>query len=223
MLNHIMDVTDNFLEKINKTERKKIGQFFTSKTTAIFMANLFNNPLKKDLNILDPGAGSGILSASAIEYLQKFNLNSIDLTIYENDENILPLLKSNCKYLVKKSKIPLKINIYERNFILDNSFDENIDKSFDLIISNPPFKKISKNDLESQNMLDIVYGSPNLYFLFMAMSLNLLKENGEMVFIVPRSWTSGSYFKKFRKYLLDNGKIDNIHLFLSRNNLFNKD
>lgn len=57
----------------------------------------------------------------------------------------------------------------------------------------------------------------------MAMSLHLLKEDGEMVFIIPRSWTSGNYFKTFRKYLLRNGEINNIHLFINRNNLFKQD
>ena len=83
--------------------------------------------------------------------------------MYENDDNIIPYLKSNCKYLIKNSTIPLKIDLVEKNFILDNNFDMPESK-FDLIISNPPFKKISKKTLESPKMLNIVYGSPNLYF-----------------------------------------------------------
>ena len=42
MLNHIVNITDQYLEEFPKTERKKIGQFFTSKDTAIFMAEMFN-------------------------------------------------------------------------------------------------------------------------------------------------------------------------------------
>ena len=30
MLNHIVNITDQYLEEFPKTERKKIGQFFTS-------------------------------------------------------------------------------------------------------------------------------------------------------------------------------------------------
>ena len=42
-----------------------------------------------------------------------------------------------------------------------------------------------------------------------------------MIFITPRSFTSGAYFKSFRNYLLDNTMITNIHIFNSlRNNLF---
>ena len=226
MLDYIVDITDKYLENFPKTERKKIGQFFTSKNTAIFMANMFKENINKDLTILDPGAGTGILSAALIERLQSLNLNSIHLVMYENDENILPTLESNCRYLIKSSKIPLTIDLVRKNFILENEFENsllNANTKFDLIISNPPYKKIPKKALESQKMSNVVYGAPNLYFLFMAMSLNLLKENGEMVFIIPRSWTSGNYFKTFRKYLLNNGEINNIHLFINRNNLFKRD
>ena len=226
MLNHVVNITDQYLEKFPKPERKNIGQFFTSKNTAVFMADMFNENINKDLTILDPGAGTGILSAALIERLQSFDLNSIHLVMYENDENILPALESNCRYLIKSSKIPLTIDLVKKNFILDNEFENsllNSNTKFDLIISNPPYKKIPKKAPESQKMLNVVYGAPNLYFLFMAMSLHLLKEDGEMVFIIPRSWTSGNYFKTFRKYLLSHGEIKNIHLFINRNNLFKQD
>ena len=81
MLNHIINITDQYLEKFPKNERKKIGQFFTSKNTAIFMANMFKKDINKDLTILDPGAGTGILSAALIERLQSLDLNSIHLVM----------------------------------------------------------------------------------------------------------------------------------------------
>lgn len=226
MLNYIIKSTDQYLETIPKSKRKKIGQFFTSKNAAIFMADLFKENSDGNLCILDPGAGTGILSAALIDKLQSYDLNSIHLVLYENDETILPVLESNCKYLIESSEIPLTIDLVKENFILNNEFENSLLDSgmkFDLIIANPPYKKIPKKSPESQKMLDVVYGSPNMYFLFMAMSLYLLKENGEMVFIIPRSWTSGNYFKKFREYLLKNGVINNIHLFVNRNNLFKQD
>lgn len=54
--------TDDFIAQMPKSLRKQYGQFFTSLTTARFMASLFTLPKKKELNILDAGAGSGILS-----------------------------------------------------------------------------------------------------------------------------------------------------------------
>ena len=76
-----------------------------------------------------------------------------------------------------------------------------------IVISNPPYKKIGKNDIESTIMENVIYGQPNMYFLFMAMAERLLKDDGELIFIVPRSWTSGTYFKKFREVFLNNVKL----------------
>ena len=83
--------------------------------------------------------------------------------------------------------------------------------------------KISKNAPEATAMPLVCYGAPNLYFIFASMGLFNLKDNGEMVYIIPRSWTSGVYFKKFREYLLSEGKIFHIHLFGSRNKVFDKE
>lgn len=44
-----------------------------------------------------------------------------------------------------------------------------------------------------------------------------------MVYIIPRSWTSGAYFKRFRHYFLTQGKLEHIHLFISRNKVFDKE
>jgi adenine-specific DNA-methyltransferase len=44
-----------------------------------------------------------------------------------------------------------------------------------------------------------------------------------MVYIIPRSWTSGAYFKRFRQYFLNEGKLEHIHLFVSRNKVFDKE
>lgn len=47
-----------------------------------------------------------------------------------------------------------------------------------------------------------------------------LKKEQELVYIIPRSWTSGAYFRKFREYLFDNCVITDIHLFESRDKVF---
>lgn len=82
------------------------------------------------------------------------------------------------------------------------------DDLYDVIISNPPYKKIAKAEPESVVMDSVVHGQPNIYFLFMAMSVKLLKPNGEMIFITPRSFTSGLYFRKFREYFFKYGPIN---------------
>lgn len=232
MLEKIAELTNGYIENMSKKDRKKYGQFFTSIETARFMAGLYNiSKNQKKISVLDPGAGSGILSCAFIERLEKIDfIQEIELTCYENDDNILPLLKQNLKYCKEKSGKRIKVNIIRDNYILSQYLDFNHmiggnvkPKKYDFVIGNPPYMKISKNAPEALAMPTICYGAPNLYFIFASMSLFNLCENGEMVYIIPRSWTSGAYFKRFREYFLSEGKIEHIHLFISRSKVFDKE
>ena len=91
---------------------------------------------------------------------------------------------------------------------------------YDMVIGNPPYMKIAKDAPEAKAMPDICYGAPNLYFLFAAMGMFNLIPNGELVYIIPRSWTSGAYFKRFRQKFLNDGVLEHIHLFVSRDKVF---
>ena len=74
MLDFAIKATTEYIDRMPKSQRKKYGQFFTSKETAAFMAELFEIPHKRQtLSILDPGAGSGILSVALLERLQAFS------------------------------------------------------------------------------------------------------------------------------------------------------
>ena len=232
MLERIIEYTNKYIESMPKKERKKYGQFFSSMETARFMAEMYNVPNNLNrISVLDAGAGSGILSCAFIERMETIdNIQEIELTCYENDSNVLPLLESNLKYCKENSKKKITITILKENYILSQYLDFNhmigansYPKKYDFVIGNPPYMKIPKNAPEATAMPEICYGAPNLYFIFAAMGLFNLKDDGEMVYIIPRSWTSGAYFKRFREYFLTKGKLEHIHLFVSRSKVFDKE
>lgn len=221
--------TAEFIDAMPKSLRKGYGQFFTSKETAEFMAGMFEiDDCKSNLSILDPGAGSGVLSIALIERLEQCQkVQEIDLTCYETDLSVIDILKNNLEYVKNHSKIKINYTIQNQNYILSQSaaYARNApdDRKYDYVIANPPYKKIGKNAPEALVMQDVCYGAPNLYFLFAAMSLFNVKTQGEMVYIIPRSWTSGAYFKAFREKLLRCGVIEWMHLFISRDKVFDKE
>ena len=190
MLERIIEYTNKYIESMPKKERKKYGQFFTSMETARFMAEMYNVPNNlKRISVLDAGAGSGILSCAFIERMETIdNIQEIELTCYENDSNVLPLLESNLKYCKENSKKKITITILKENYILSQYLDFNhmigansYPKKYDFVIGNPPYMKIPKNAPEATAMPEICYGAPNLYFIFAAMGLFNLKDDGEMV------------------------------------------
>lgn len=230
LVDSVFEETLKYLEEIPKAKRKTIGQFFTSAETARYMASMFISPQKSELSILDPGAGSGILTAAVIDRLQNNPfVKHITLTCYETSEDVLPILKCNLEYIKTKSAISVDYEIIEQNYITSQSGEfanvaSNIEaQKYDWIICNPPYKKIAKDAVEATSMPSVCHGAPNLYFLFAAMGLFNLDEMGEMVFIIPRSWTSGAYFYKFREYLFNNGTLRQLHLFVSRDKVFEKE
>ena len=111
MLDQILRRTSEFLDEMPKSVRKKKGQFFTSRETAAFMASLFDTEnLSGTVTALDPGAGTGILSAALIDRLVCENrVSDIQLVCYENDSDVLPLLRENLEYLKQNSSVKIEI------------------------------------------------------------------------------------------------------------------
>ena len=215
LLDKVYQSTQEYIEKMPKEQRKKYGQFFTSKEIAVFMSGLFAIPENKTkLTILDPGTGSGILSAALIERLAENGIQSVHLVCYETDDNITELLQSNLEYIKANGSIDFSYEIRSENYITSQESEYNHylgadddPAKYDMVILNPPYKKIAKNAPEALAMPDVCYGAPNLYFLFMQMALFDLKDNAEMVAIIPRSWTSGAYFEHFRQRFLRQHRI----------------
>ncbi len=232
MLDYVISKTLEFLEGMPKSVRKKKGQFFTSKETAQFMAELFDfGSLGTKIEILDPGAGTGILSAALLDRAFSENrFSEIQLTCYENDLEVVPVLREDLEYIQAHAPIKFGFVIVVDDYLISQAseFEERnkkIDnkKKYDLIIGNPPYLRVMRDNPAAMAMPTVVRGAPNLYFLFAAMSLFNLKNQAEMVYIIPRSWTSGEYFKQFRNYFLKDGKLEQIHLFVSRDKVFSQE
>lgn len=226
MLKIIKENTQIYQKSTKKLDRKKKGQFFTPLEVGIYMSEMSKNRFKK-MKILDCGAGTGILGLALVkELLDDEIVKEVEIDFYENDNEIISVLEENIseamKYIKLKNKV-LKYKIINENFITYNKEfwqDKTFNGIYDIVISNPPYKKLAKDSEESKAVSEIVFGQPNIYFIFMAISAHLLKRGGEMIFITPRSFTSGAYFKKFRAYLLENTAILSIHIFNSRNDVF---
>lgn len=215
-----------------KVERKKeLGQFFTPYEIAKFMASFSRLNAKSNLKILDPGCGVGILSTAVIEHFvfKNLNLKSLNLVAFETDINIINLTENCFDYLrswLNERNIELKFFICKNDFILHNSNVLNnveSDEIYDIVISNPPYFKLSKGDDRVIAAKSVIYGQSNIYTIFLLIAAKLLSSDGQLIFIIPRSFCSGGYFRLFREIFFSTVEISWIHLFSSRNNAFRKD
>ncbi len=230
------ELSREYSVKVSSEHKKSNGQFFTPVEIAEFMAKEASSTVKK-AKVLDPGCGTGILSCSLIEALIKNNeLREIELHVYETDKDIIPFTHKSLSYLkqwLSDKKIKLSFQILEKDFIEDNAkvlqneynslFSHDCELKYDYIISNPPYYKISKEDKKSKLCNELIHGQPNVYSLFLGISAHLLSKDGELIYITPRSFASGEYFRKFRNNFFKTIEIHSLHLFNSRNDAFKEE
>lgn len=217
--------------------KKKYGQYMTPSLVSHFMSQLFDYK-KNTITLLDPGAGTGVLSCTVLETIGNLTNSpqNIKLVVYEIDAEIVSYLKKSLKYSkqwLERKKINLVYEIRTEDFILTNANAFNSDNTlfslgdipekYDYIISNPPYFKLSKSDPRAKIASKIVYGQPNIYAIFMFLSALLLNDDGELIFITPRSYAAGPYFKAFREYFFTLVQPTYVHLFGSRKDAFDRE
>jgi len=215
-----------YLTSTPEDHLKGNSQYFTPPEVACFMAKLAVSTTSNISRILDPGAGTGILASAVCENLvSKFLTKRIHIDAYEIDPALVKLLYRSLLHASQWAQdrgVKLTFDVLNTDFVLSArqlSVKSNF-RPYDTIISNPPYLKIPADDPRSISFCEVVHGQPNIYALFMAASVLLVKTTGSLVYITPRSFTSGHYFKAFREFFFTNLQPVRVHLFESRKDLF---
>lgn len=218
---------------ICRSERSKIGQFFTPAKIARYMASLFER-VGTEVRLLDPGAGTGVLFAAYVEALvsRKHQPLTIKVAAYENDKHVLPYLEKTmerCRIVCREAGILFHGEIRSKDFVtaaiaqIDDGLFTTPNERFTHAVLNPPYKKISGESAMRQLLYAAGIEVSNLYAAFVWLTARMLETSGEMVAITPRSFCNGPYFRRFRVSLLDMMSIRHIHVFKSRKKAFGDD
>ena len=225
-----------YLSFAKHNHRKNVGHYLTPASIARFMAGC-SSYSERHMRVLDPGSGTGILSAAVCEAASEGGtVKNLHVDAYETE----PLLADLTRLLLAFSQtwlgqrgVALTFDVRHGDFVLEyasaleaaskaNGYggDDRSRSGYGLVISNPPYFKIGKDDPRAVAWASVVHGQPNIYALFMAISAELLSETGKLVYIVPRSFASGPYFRRFREGFFRRVVPAAIHLFESRKDVF---
>tara|TARA_B110000305_G_scaffold106669_3_gene119977 strand:+ start:336 stop:1532 length:1197 start_codon:yes stop_codon:yes gene_type:complete len=184
------DISIEITKELSKEIKKQDGIFFTPIET--INRNIeFLKPYFSSINtILEPSCGS-------CEYINKIN------QLYPT-KNITGIEYNKEVY---NKIIPLendKVKLINDNYI-------NYDKlnKYDLIIGNPPYYVMKKNEVD-KSFYPYFTGRPNIFILFIIKSLELLNDNGILSFVLPKNFLNCIYYADTRKYITDNYNIVTI-------------
>jgi adenine-specific DNA-methyltransferase len=92
----------------------------------------------------------------------------------------------------------------------------------DVVICNPPYRKMKKPEvaLRRDDYDEIMEGQPNVYELFFALGLDLLKRGGLAGLLTPTSFLSGRYFCNLRTHILAKAEAPQLDIIKERSRVF---
>ncbi|MBW8001157.1 MAG: DNA (cytosine-5-)-methyltransferase [Planctomycetes bacterium] len=210
---HLLAYLESNIKKYDFSELSKIAELANAKrlhnaayyTSQDICYNIIKDlpdfTKKREINILEPAVGTG--NFLPLLFCKYKNIEKVNLDLVDIDHCSLKLLK----LLLRKMKIPnnFKINYINGDFLNGSTC---YCKQYDLVIGNPPFKKITKQKELLANYKKGAFNTNtnNLFSFFIEKSLLL----GDYVaLIVPKSLLSTPEFNKTRE-LLDRHKLIKI-------------
>lgn len=226
MINELTLTTSK--QGFNMENKDKYAQYFTPIEIGYFMASLFDTSKKRNIRMLDPGAGTGNLTLSFIRKAIDWKLKpqKIHVDLYEIDSNLLNSIQNTlekCSQICKEKNIEFSYYVFNSDFIKDSLVKIENRLLYDYIIMNPPYKKMEAFSEHDMILRNLNINVPNYYAAFLAIARILLNKKGQMVSVTPRSFCNGAYFKKFRLDLLEDCSLNKLHLFEKRTDIFYDD
>lgn len=206
-------------------QRSALGQFFTPSRAADLIAQMVQIPGSGTFRVLDPGAGVGSLSAALIARVAR-ERPDLRLTIctVEIDPHISPYLHqtlSEARQLLSDYGVEIHTEIIADDYIqLTTGWSRDYFDKFDLVLMNPPYRKLHSRSIERKTLATLGIDSPNLYTAFLSLGALALTPGGQLVAITPRSFANGPYYAPFRRFFLSHMSLDHIHVFNSRSTVF---
>ena len=176
-------VSKELTSALSKLDKKNDGIYFTPPSRIHNNIELLEPYITKNYIkcVLEPSCGSCEYITALGTAFPHLNITGIEYnkTIY----NSITHLNDDA------------VTIYNEDYL-----NYTPDKKFDLIIGNPPFYVMKKQDVQKEyhKYFD---GRPNIFILFIIKSLQLLNDEGILSFVLPKNFLNCLYYDKTRKHI----------------------
>jgi type I restriction-modification system DNA methylase subunit len=194
----------------------------------------------KPSKLIDLACGSGLFLSRATSKIcssgKKSQLKPLDIlkltkkSIFGFDIDPVAVLLSKINIVsellinLKESfplEEPLILNVYKTNSIVRNSTSDSLiirklkSERYDFVVGNPPYIESKKMDDKTkkickENFPDDAKRHYDIYALFLVLGVNLLKETGQLGFIIPNKFLISKFARPFRERFLEERLISQI-------------
>lgn len=180
-------VSHELTKSLPKQTKREHGIYFTPPST---ISNLLNNIIPKfvdqdSIRVLEPSCGSGEFITVLCE---KFTDKNLHIDAIENNKTIFDSIKP----IFEQDS---RVKLFNEDFL-----DYNPTQQFDLIVGNPPYFVMKKQEVD-ESYYPFFDCRPNVFLLFIIKSMNHLKINGILSFVLPKSFLNCLYYNKTRELL----------------------
>lgn len=186
--NYSLNLLSRIAELAN-TQRSENAAFYTNKQLLFEIYKKLPIIKRETIRVLEPAVGVGNFLPLIIE--KYIDCKQLIIDVFDVDKNSLKILKA--LYPIESLPKNVKLNINNEDFLLAMN-----NNHYDLIIGNPPYKKITNKDLLAvYRELFEDWQADNIAAFFVEKSLKL-SEN--IVLILPKYFLHNEDFKLCRDY-----------------------
>lgn len=176
---------------------------FINETNNTFSITIYNEPTISELPNIKKYGQYFTTCISLKEKVLEFILNKPDIILEPSigRGDLVDYIQSKLEntnfhmYEIDKS-IKLLPYIKEKNVFYKDFLNETITHKYSTIIGNPPYVKTKKG---------------NLYIQFIEKCVNILEENGELIFIVPSDFLKLTSASKLLNFMIQEGTFTHIY------------
>lgn len=214
--------SQKWAQSTSKAYSRQIGQVFTPIAMAHQLSSLLPDSELLSIKpcIADPGAGTGILSITLAARIYEHYPTPLSIFGFETDRRVAEDFSRAWEMFQHQAEHQIDHYLFDSfaehaETLLRSGAWPNLPKP-DFITTNPPFRKLARSSELSKLLAK--YGIPvtNTYAAFVVLAVSWLREGGCLLAILPRSFASGDYFKKFRKWISKRMSVEHVMLFKSR-------
>ena len=207
-----IDVHATVINTKIKHIKKDWGIFFTPQWVVDFMVNLIDEKLLdlSNIKILEPACG-------ICQFLHGIKKNKKHIFDNASLRVGVEINKEVIEY-INRNNLAQDIEIIHSDYLLWNA-----NECFDIIIGNPPYgipslsehytiRVDNETKKKYKEIYETWYGKYNVYGAFIEKSIKLLKDRGQLIFIVPATFMILDEFKKLRSFIASQGKTEIIYM-----------